>query len=493
MLQEQYTLHLPSGETQTYNMSDIRSDSDDGQELFNVVDTIMHDRSQMVSFPLTPQRRIAGYANDMFKVAKKRKEETSSLREVILQLESELHAGLRDQAANVRAVENRVKDELKGELRAELQDQEVKFDAKLDANLRDLQDNVQVVEYRVHAVERYLTYKSAPDYHAMIRRQIIDGGQECFAIGMYFFLEKFLRRLLQCSDEPLRMHILKTCFGAPPGVIQEFQRNWRRARLPSGGTSSVSVTTSAGTEGESRPDSALSVASHPVSAFSVASLLSEKLRRSRHVQDEDYFLPYVSEKTPYVHATDWALWWEKIVFGDTIKFQSVDQLGNAKGDEVKGLKPDAVSSWKYAMDRFLAIMRGEKEKENVESKDPSPDTVFDTKVFHDAASSICASLKDQLKEEEKTKVFLLHVRFAHGMLEDSVVVFEILAKSNILQEYGSEAVHSVELPLKLDEDRDTAWTQAISETAEADIIPDITTKQKGLMRIFKLMKAENLR
>ncbi|OCB89287.1 hypothetical protein A7U60_g3543 [Sanghuangporus baumii] len=136
-------------------------------------------------------------------------------------------------------------------------------------------------------------------------------------------------------------------------------------------------------------------------------------------------------------------------------------------------------------------MRGE--NGNVESKDPSPNTVFDTKVFHDAASSICASLKDQLKEEEKTKVFLLHVCFVCRMLKDSVVVFKILAKSNVLWEYGSEAVHSVELPLKLDEDRDTAWTQAISEMAEANIIPDITTKQKGLMRIFELMKAKNLR
>ncbi|OCB89286.1 hypothetical protein A7U60_g3542 [Sanghuangporus baumii] len=135
MLQEQYTLHLPSGETQIYNMSDICSDSDDGQELFNVVDTIIYDGSQMVSFPLTPQRCIAGYANDMFKVAKKRKEETSNLREVILQLESDLHTRLWDQAANVRAVENCVKDELKGELHTELQDQEVKLDAKLDANL----------------------------------------------------------------------------------------------------------------------------------------------------------------------------------------------------------------------------------------------------------------------------------------------------------------------------------------------------------------------
>ncbi|KAL5530799.1 hypothetical protein ACEPAF_7057 [Sanghuangporus sanghuang] len=142
------------------------------------------------------------------------------------------------------------------------------------------------------------------------------------------------------------------------------------------------------------------------------------------------------------------------------------------------------------MDYFLAIMRGE--NGNVESKDPSPDTVFDTKVFHNAASSICDSLKDQLKEEEKTKVFLLHVRFAHGMLEDSGVAFEILTKSNVLWEYGSEAVHSVRLPLKLDEDRDTAWTQTISETAEADIIPDIMIKQKGLMKIFELMKAENL-
>ncbi|KAL5530800.1 hypothetical protein ACEPAF_7058 [Sanghuangporus sanghuang] len=101
MLQEQYTLHLPSGETQTYNMSDIYLNLDDGQELFNVVNTIMHDGSQMGAFPLTPQQRIAGYANDMFKVVKKRKEETSSLQEVILQLESDLHAGFRDQAANM--------------------------------------------------------------------------------------------------------------------------------------------------------------------------------------------------------------------------------------------------------------------------------------------------------------------------------------------------------------------------------------------------------
>ncbi|OCB83879.1 hypothetical protein A7U60_g9085 [Sanghuangporus baumii] len=278
MLQEQYTLHLPSGETQMYNMSDIHSDLDDGQELFNVVNTIMRDGSQMVSFPLTLQWRIASYANDMFKVAKKRKKETSSLREVILWLESDLHAGFQDQAANI--------------------------------------------------------------------------------------------------DEPLRTHILKMCFGAPLGVIQEFQRNWRHARLPSGGTSSVSVTTSARTK------------------------------------------------------------------------------GNVKEEEVKGLKPDAVLSWKYAIDHFLAIMR--RENGNVESKDPSPNTVFDTKVFCDAASSICASLKDQLKEEEKTKVFLLHIHFAHAMLEDSVVAFEILTKSNILWEYGSEAVHSIELPLKLDEDRDAA-------------------------------------
>ncbi|KAL5536770.1 hypothetical protein ACEPAF_593 [Sanghuangporus sanghuang] len=135
MLQEQYTLHLPSGETQIYNISDIHLDLDDGQELFNIVDTIMRDGSQMVSFPLTLQWHITGYANDMFKVAKKRKEETSSLRQVILRLESDLHAGFWDQAANVRAVENCVKDELKGELHAELQDQEVKFDAKLEANL----------------------------------------------------------------------------------------------------------------------------------------------------------------------------------------------------------------------------------------------------------------------------------------------------------------------------------------------------------------------
>ncbi|KAL5528813.1 hypothetical protein ACEPAF_7952 [Sanghuangporus sanghuang] len=255
MLQEQYTLHLPSRETQMYNMSDIHLDYD-GQELFNVVDTIMRDGSQMVSFPLTPQWHIVGYANNMFKVAKKRKEETSSL----------------------------------------------------------------------------------------------------------------------CG---------------------------------------------------------------------------------RDVQDKDYFLPYISEKTPYVHATDWTVWWGKIVFGDTIKFQSVDWLCNAKVEAVKGLKLDAVSLWKYAMDRFLAIMHGE--NGNVESKDPSPNTTFDTKVFHDAASSICASLKDQLKEEEKTKVFLVHVYFAHRMLEDWMVAFKILAKSNILWEYRN-----------------------------------ITIKQKGLMRIFELMKAKNL-